>query len=137
MAGYLPKEWNGKRVAVRFARGRGFDARLVENNAGGITVEPVKEEDAEDEEERARSAFVPWAAVGISSCWKNPASARGLDQNALPPRSRRSPRLSWLRKPSKGFRPRPECCVCCNDMMQGVATCYGLDFREIYFSVLR
>jgi hypothetical protein len=61
LAGYLPKEWNGKRVAVRFATGRGFDARLVENNAGGITVEPVKEEDAE--EEHARSAFVPWAAV--------------------------------------------------------------------------
>jgi hypothetical protein len=34
LAGYLPKEWNGKRVAVRFARGRGFDARLVGNNAG-------------------------------------------------------------------------------------------------------
>ena len=47
LAGYLPKEWNGKRVAVQFARGRGFDARLVDNNAGGITVEPVKEEDAE------------------------------------------------------------------------------------------
>jgi hypothetical protein len=61
LAGYLPKEWNGKRVAVRFARGRGFDARLVGDNAGGITVEPVNEEDAE--EEHARSAFVPWAAV--------------------------------------------------------------------------
>ena len=60
MAGYLPKEWNGKRVAVRFARGRGFDARLVGDNAGGITVEPVKED---AEEEHARSAFVPWAAV--------------------------------------------------------------------------
>jgi hypothetical protein len=61
MAGYLPKEWSGKRVAVRFTRGRGFDARLVGDNAGGITVEPIKEEDAE--EEHARSAFVPWAAV--------------------------------------------------------------------------
>jgi hypothetical protein len=60
LAGYLPKEWNGKRVAVRFARGRGFDARLVGDNAGGITVEPVKED---AEEEHARSAFVPWAAV--------------------------------------------------------------------------
>jgi hypothetical protein len=60
LAGYLPKEWNGKRVAVRFTRGRGFDARLVGNSAGGITVEPI-EEDAE--EEHARSAFVPWAAV--------------------------------------------------------------------------
>jgi len=56
MAGYLPKEWSGKRVAVRFTRGRGFDARLVGDNAGGLTVEPI-EEDAE--EERARSAFVP------------------------------------------------------------------------------
>ncbi len=46
MAGYLPKEWNGQRVAVRFARGRGFDARLVDNNAGVITVEPIKDEDA-------------------------------------------------------------------------------------------
>jgi len=45
---------------VRFARGRGFDARLVGDNAGGITVEPVKED---AEEEHARSAFVPWAAV--------------------------------------------------------------------------
>src|SRR5215211_849212 len=61
LAGYLPKEWNGKRVAVRFARGRGFDARLVDNNAGGIIVEPIKEEGVE--EERARSAFVPWAAM--------------------------------------------------------------------------
>jgi hypothetical protein len=60
LAGYLPKEWNGKRVAVRFARGRGFDARLVGDNAGGITVEPIKED---AEEERARSAFVPWAGV--------------------------------------------------------------------------
>jgi hypothetical protein len=60
LAGYLPKEWSGKRVAVRFTRGRGFDARLVGDNAGGLTVEPIKED---AEEERARSAFVPWAAV--------------------------------------------------------------------------
>jgi hypothetical protein len=71
LAGYLPKEWNGKRVAVRFARGRGFDARLVDNNAGGITVEPVKEEDAE--EEHARSAFVPWAAVRYIQLLEEPS----------------------------------------------------------------
>jgi len=63
LAGYLPKEWNGKRVAVRFARGRGFDARLVSDNAGGLTVEPINEDAEEDEEESARSAFVPWSAV--------------------------------------------------------------------------
>ena len=64
MAGYLPKGWNGKRVAVRFVQGRGFDARLVDNSAGGITVEPIREEeDAEDSEAGTRSAFVPWAAV--------------------------------------------------------------------------
>jgi hypothetical protein len=73
LAGYLPKEWNGKRVAVRFARGRGFDARLVGDNAGGITVEPVKEEDAEDEEERPRSAFVPWAAVRYIQLLEEPS----------------------------------------------------------------
>ena len=71
MAGYLPKEWNGKRVAVRFARGRGFDARLVSDNAGGITVEPIKEED--DEEERARSAFVPWTAVRYVQLLEEPS----------------------------------------------------------------
>jgi hypothetical protein len=78
LAGYLPKEWNGKRVAVRFARGRGFDARLVGDNAGGITVEPVKEEDAE--EEHARSAFVPWAAVRYIQLLEEPSE----DQRARP-----------------------------------------------------
>jgi hypothetical protein len=70
LAGYLPKEWNGKRVAVRFARGRGFDARLVGDNAGGITVEPVKED---AEEEHARSAFVPWAAVRYIQLLEEPS----------------------------------------------------------------
>ena len=83
MAGYLPKEWNGKRVAVRFTRGRGFDARLVENNAGGITVEPVKEEDAEDEGEGARSAFVPWAAVRYIQLLEEPSER----QKARPKRT--------------------------------------------------
>ena len=76
MAGYLPKEWNGKRVAVRFARGRGFDARLVGDNAGGITVEPVKEEDAENEEESSRSAFVPWAAVRYIQLLEEPSEGQ-------------------------------------------------------------
>ena len=77
MAGYLPKEWNGQRVAVRFARGRGFDARLVDNNAGGLTVEPIKEEDAEEEQERPRSAFVPWAAVRYIQLLEDPGEASG------------------------------------------------------------
>jgi hypothetical protein len=83
LAGYLPKEWNGKRVAVRFARGRGFDARLVGDNAGGITVEPIKEVDAEDEEERARSAFVPWAAVRYIQLLEEPSEP----QKARPKRT--------------------------------------------------
>ena len=80
MAGYLPKEWNGKRVAVRFARGRGFDARLVGDNAGGITVEPVKED---AEEEHARSAFVPWAAVRFIQLLEEPSEP----QKARPKRT--------------------------------------------------
>jgi|SRR5215212_5832218 len=79
LAGYLPKEWNGKRVAVRFARGRGFDARLVGDNAGGITVEPVKEEDAEEEhaeEEHARRAFVPWSAVRYIQLLEEPSEGQ-------------------------------------------------------------
>ena len=81
MAGYLPKEWNGRRVAVRFGSGRGFDARLVSDNAGGITVEPVKEEDAE--EEHARSAFVPWAAVRYIQLLEEPSEP----QKARPKRT--------------------------------------------------
>jgi hypothetical protein len=73
MAGYLPKEWSGKRVAVRFTRGRGFDARLVGDNAGGITVEPIKED---AEEEHARSAFVPWAAVRYVQLLEEPGERR-------------------------------------------------------------
>ncbi len=80
MAGYLPKEWNGKRVAVRFARGRGFDARLVGDNAGGITVEPINED---AEEENARSAFVPWAAVRYVQLLEEPSER----QKARPKRT--------------------------------------------------
>jgi hypothetical protein len=80
MAGYLPKEWNGKRVAVRFARGRGFDARLVGDNAGGITVEPIKE-DAEEVD--ARSAFLPWAAVRYVQLLEEPSEP----QRARPKRT--------------------------------------------------
>ena len=83
MAGYLPKEWNGKRVAVRFATGRGFDARLVGDNAGGLTVEPIKDEDAQDEEERARSAFVPWTAVRYIQLLEEPSER----QKARPKRT--------------------------------------------------
>ena len=79
MAGYLPKEWNGKRVAVRFGRGRGFDARLVGDNAGGITVEPINE----DAEEDARSAFVPWAAVRYVQLLEEPSEP----QRARPKRT--------------------------------------------------
>jgi hypothetical protein len=32
----------------------------------------------------------------MSSCWKNPASAGGLDPKALPPKCQRTPRLSWV-----------------------------------------
>jgi hypothetical protein len=80
LAGYLPKEWNGKRVAVRFARGRGFDARLVGDNAGGITVEPINED---AEEERAQSAFVPWAAVRYVQLLEEPSER----QSARPKRT--------------------------------------------------
>ncbi len=80
MAGYLPKEWNGKRVAVRFARGRGFDARLVDNNAGGITVEAINED---AEEESARSAFVPWAALRYVQLLEEPSEP----QRARPKRT--------------------------------------------------
>jgi hypothetical protein len=77
MAGYLPKGWNGKRVAVRFQQGRGFDARLVDNSAGGITVEPIREEDAEAGEAGTRSAFVPWGAVRYVQLLEEPIEASG------------------------------------------------------------
>jgi hypothetical protein len=60
MAGYLPKEWTGKRVGVKFGEGSGFDAKLVGDNAGGINLEAIKEG---AEEEHPLRAFVPWTAV--------------------------------------------------------------------------
>jgi len=48
---------------------------LVSGNAGGITVEPVKEEDAE--EEHAQSAFVPWAAVRYVQLLEEPSERQG------------------------------------------------------------
>ena len=75
MAGYLGKEWNGQRIAVRFTQGRGFDARLVDNNAGGITVEAIKEEGTE--EDHALRAVVPWAAVRYIQLLEEPGEASG------------------------------------------------------------
>src|SRR5215210_7580494 len=95
LAGYLPKEWNGKRVAVRFTRGRGFDARLVGDNAGGITVEPIKED---AEEEHARSAFVPWAAVRYIQLLEEPS-----EPQRARPKSRRTPRLSLVAEAVQGL----------------------------------
>ena len=75
MAGYLTKEWNGQRIAVRFGSGRGFDARLVDNNAGGITVEAIKEEGAEAKPDHALRAFIPWAAVRYIRLLEEPGEA--------------------------------------------------------------
>jgi hypothetical protein len=60
MAEYLPDDWNGKRVRVWLGVGGGFEARLVDNNEGGMNIEGVRED---PEERPARRAFVPWAAV--------------------------------------------------------------------------
>ena len=68
MAGYLSKEWNGQRVAVRFAR-------LVGDNAGGITVEAIKEEGAEAKPDHALRAFIPWAAVRYIRLLEEPGEA--------------------------------------------------------------
>jgi hypothetical protein len=46
---------------------------LVDNNAGGITVEAIKEEGAE--EDHARRAFVPWAAVRYIQLLEEPGEA--------------------------------------------------------------
>jgi hypothetical protein len=51
---------------------------LVGDNAGGITVEPIKEEEAE--EESARSAFVPWAAVRYIQLLEEPSERQRARQ---------------------------------------------------------
>jgi hypothetical protein len=75
LAGYLSKEWNGQQIAVRFGSGRGFNARLVDNNAGGITVEAIKGEDTD--EDHALRAFVPWSAVRYIQLLEEPGEASG------------------------------------------------------------
>ena len=78
MAGYLPKQWAGKRVGVKFGGGSGFDARLVGDNAGGIHVEAIKEEGAE--EEHPLRAFVPWTAVRYIRLVEEPGEAGHADE---------------------------------------------------------
>jgi hypothetical protein len=46
---------------------------LVDNNAGGITVEAIKEEGTE--EGHALRAFVPWAAVRYIQLLEDPGEA--------------------------------------------------------------
>jgi hypothetical protein len=46
---------------------------LVGDNAGGITVEPVKED---AEEEHAQRAFVPWAAVRYIQLLEEPSEGQ-------------------------------------------------------------
>jgi hypothetical protein len=53
---------------------------LVGDNAGGITVEPVKED---AEEEHAQSAYVPWAAVRYVQLLEEPSEP----QKARPKRT--------------------------------------------------
>ncbi len=60
MAGYLPDEWNGRRVSVVLVTGGRFEAGLVDNNEGGINVEVVRRD---SEQEPGRRAFLPWTAV--------------------------------------------------------------------------
>jgi len=57
---------------------------LVSDNAGGFTVEPIKEDAEEkDDDERARSAFVPWAAVRYIQLLEEPSEP----QRARPKRT--------------------------------------------------
>jgi hypothetical protein len=48
---------------------------LVDNNAGGITVEAIKEEGPE--EDHALRAFVPWAAVRYIQLLEEPGAPDG------------------------------------------------------------
>ncbi len=61
MAGYLPSAWRGKRVSVYFNTAGGIEARVVDQNDGGMNIEVTKE--GATEEGSGRRVFVPWTAV--------------------------------------------------------------------------
>lgn len=56
MAGYLPREWRGKRVAVRFLAEGGLEGSLVDHKDGGVFLEVA-------EDQKTRTLFIPWSSV--------------------------------------------------------------------------
>ncbi len=63
MAGYLPGDWSGKHVGVRFNHAGHLEARLVDTNDGGMTVEVTQSAGGEEGQGPTRSVFIPWSAV--------------------------------------------------------------------------
>ena len=68
MAEYLPTGWRGKRVAVLFNRqdAGGFEATLISDSAGGVTVDYT-------EGESTRPMFIPWPAVRYVELLEKPS----------------------------------------------------------------
>jgi hypothetical protein len=58
VAGYLPRAWFNKHVAVVFERegAGGIDAKLISDSEGGVFVELGYSQDT-------RRLFIPWSAV--------------------------------------------------------------------------
>ena len=56
MAGYLPRAWYHKRVAVVLEGSINFEATLVSDSEGGVNVDM-------GEGQGARHLFIPWTAV--------------------------------------------------------------------------
>lgn len=65
MAGFLPRGWIGKRVAVNLQGQGGFEANLVSDNAGGVEIESIGDTEGSGNTEDAviRRLFLPWSAV--------------------------------------------------------------------------
>ena len=63
MARYLPNDWRGKEVGVRFNAAGHLEARLVGSNYGSMNVEVTERSGGEEGQGPTRSVFIPWSAV--------------------------------------------------------------------------
>lgn len=57
MAGYVPREWHGKRVMIRLVTKGILEGSLVDHKDGGVFFEVAAEEQS------TRTLFIPWYSI--------------------------------------------------------------------------
>ncbi len=82
MAGYLPKGWSGKRVAVLFeSEGGRLEGRVTSESAAGVAINV-------EEGQGVSKRFVPWSALRYVELLEEAGEKTAISRP--PPRARRA-----------------------------------------------